>query len=58
MPDASPQEWTYKVFEDFIDIQWNYGDYENFSRATVGSLDGEEFVARILGNNKGFACVC
>lgn len=58
MPDASPQEWTYKAFEDFIDIQWNYGDYENFSRATVGSPDGEEFVARILGNNKGFACVC
>lgn len=58
MPDASPQEWTYKAFEDFIDIQWNYGDYENFSRATVGSPDGEEFVARMLGNNKGFACVC
>ena len=58
MPDASPQEWTYKAFEDFIDIQWNYGDYENFSRATIGSPDGEEFVARILGNNKGFACVC
>lgn len=58
MPDVSPQEWTYKAFEDFIDIQWNYGDYENFSRATVGSPDGEEFVARILGNNKGFACVC
>jgi len=58
MPNSSPQEWTYKAFEDFIDIQWNYGDYENFSRATVGSPDGEEFVARILGNNKGFACVC
>lgn len=58
MSDASPQEWTYKAFEDFIDIQWNYGDYENFSRAAVGSPDGEEFVARILGNNKGFACVC
>ena len=58
MPDASPQEWTYKAFEDFIDIQWNYGDYENFCRATVGSPNGEEFVARILGNNKGFACVC
>lgn len=58
MPNANPQEWTYKAFEDFIDIQWNYGDYENFSRATVGSPDGEEFVARILGNNKGFACVC
>lgn len=26
MPDASPQEWTYKAFEDFIDIQWNYGE--------------------------------
>ena len=58
LPDAGPQDWTYKAFEDFIDIQWNYGDYENFSRATVGSPDGEEFVARILGNNKGFACVC
>lgn len=58
MPDASPQEWTYKAFVDFIDIQWNYEAYENFSRATVGSPDGEEFVARILGNNKGFACVC
>lgn len=58
MPDASPQEWTYKAFDDFIDIQWNYGDYENFSRATIGSPDGEEFAARILGNNKGFACVC
>ena len=58
MPDASPQEWTYKAFDDFIDIQWNYEAYENFSRATVGSPDGEEFVARILGNNKGFACVC
>lgn len=58
MPNASPQEWTYKAFEDFIDIQWNYEAYENFSRATVGSSDGEEFVARILGNNKGFACVC
>lgn len=58
VPDAEPQDWTYKAFEDFTDIQWNYGDYENFSRATVGSPDGEEFVARILGNNKGFACVC
>ena len=58
MPDAGPQDWTYKAFDDFIDIQWNYGDYENFSRATVGSPDGEEFVARILGNNKGFSCVC
>ena len=58
MPDASPQEWTYKAFDDFIDIQWNYEAYENFSRATVGSPDGEEFVARILGNNNGFACVC
>ena len=58
MPDAGPQDWTYKAYEDFIDIQWNYEDYENFSRATVGSPDGEEFVARILGNNKGFACVC
>ena len=57
MPDVGPQDWTYKAFEDFIDIQWNYGDYENFSRATV-ETDGEEFVARILGNNKGFSCVC
>ena len=58
MPDAEPQDWTYKAFEDFIDIQWNYEDYDNFSRASVESPDGEEFVARILGNNKGFACVC
>ena len=58
MPDAGSQDWIYKAYEDFIDIQWNYEDYENFSRATVGSPDGEEFVARILGNNKGFACVC
>ena len=41
MPDASPQEWTHKAFEDFIDIQWNYGDYENFSRATVSSPMGK-----------------
>ncbi len=58
MPDAEPKDWTYKAFEDFIDIQWNYGDYENFNHATVGSPDGEGFVARILANNKGFAAVC
>jgi ATP-dependent exoDNAse (exonuclease V) beta subunit len=58
MPDVEPQEWTYKAFEDFMDIQWNYGDYDNFSRAEIGSPDGEEFVGRIVGNNKGFAGVC
>ena len=58
MPDVEPQEWTYKAFEDFIDIQWNYGDYDNFSRAEIGDPDGEEFIGRILGNNKGFAGVC
>ena len=58
MPDAKPQEWTYKAFDDFIDIQWNYEDYEMFSRAQIGTLEGEEFVARILGNNKGFAGIC
>ena len=57
-PDVEPQEWTYKAFEDFIDIQWNYGDYDNFSRAEVAAPDGEEFIGRILGNNKGFAGVC
>ena len=44
MPDVEPQEWTYKAFEDFIDIQWNYGDYPNFSRAEVAAPDGEEFI--------------
>lgn len=58
MPDAKPQDWTYKAFDDFIDIQWNYEDYENFSRAQITAPDGEEFVARMLGNNKGFAGVC
>lgn len=58
MPDVEPQEWTYKAFEDFMDIQWNYEDYPNFSRAEIGAPDGEEFVGRILGNNKGFAGVC
>ena len=58
MPDVEPQEWTYKAFEDFMDIQWNYGDYENFSRAEIGAPDGEEFIGRILGNNKGFAGEC
>ena len=58
MPDVEPQEWTYKAFEDFMDIQWNYGNYPNFSRAEIGAPDGEEFVGRILGNNKGFAGVC
>ena len=58
MPDVEPQEWTYKAFEDFINIQWNYGDYDNFSRAEIGTPDGEEFIGRILGNNKGFAGVC
>ena len=58
MPDVEPQEWTYKAFEDFMDIQWNYGDYDNFSRAEVAAPDGEEFIGRILGNNKGFAGVC
>lgn len=58
MPDVEPQEWTYKAFEDFMNIQWNYGDYPNFSRAEIGAPDGEEFIGRILGNNKGFAGVC
>lgn len=58
MPDVEPQEWTYKAFEDFMDIQWNYGDYPNFSRAEIGAPNGEEFIGRILGNNKGFAGVC
>lgn len=58
MPDVEPQEWTYKAFEDFIDIQWNYGDYPNFSRAEIGAPDGGEFIGRILGNNMGFAGVC
>lgn len=58
MPNVEPQEWTYKAFDDFIDIQWNYEDYEMFSRAEIATPDGEEFVARILSNNKGFAGVC
>ena len=58
MHDVEPQEWTYKAFDDFIDIQWNYEDYEMFSRAEIGAPDGEVFIARILGNNKGFAGVC
>lgn len=58
MPDVEPQEWTYKAYEDFIDIQWNYGDYESFSRAQITAPDGEEFTGRILANNKGFAGVC
>ena len=58
MPDVEPQEWTYKAFEDFMNIQWNYGDYPNFSRAEIGAPDGEEFIGRILGNSKGFAGVC
>ena len=58
MPDAEPQEWTYKAFDDFIDIQWNYEDYENLSLATVKEPEGEEFTARMLANNKAFVCVC
>lgn len=58
MPDVEPQEWTYKAFEDFVDIQWNYEGYDNFSRAQISAPDGEEFIGRILGNNKGFAGVC
>lgn len=58
MPDDKPEEWTYKAFEDFIDIQWNYEDYEMFSRAEVAAPDGEKFVGRILSNHKGFAGVC
>ncbi len=58
MPDVEPQEWTYKAYEDFVDIQWNYGDYESFSRAQITAPDGEEFTGRILANNKGFAGVC
>ena len=58
MPDVEPQEWTYKAFDDFIDIQWNYEDYEKFSRAEVAAPDGEEFIGRILCNNKGFAGNC
>ena len=58
LPDAGPQDWTYKAFEDFIDIQWNYGDYDNFSRATVGSPDGKNSLpTHIQGNNKRL-CVC
>ena len=58
MPDSEPQDWTYKAFEDFIDIQWNYEDYEILSRANIKAPDEEEFTARILANNKGFAGVC
>ncbi len=58
MSDAKPQDWTYKAFDDFIDIQWNYENYENYSRAQITTPDGEEFVARLLYNNKGFAGVC
>lgn len=58
MPDVEPQEWTYKAYEDFIDVQWNYSDYDSFSRAQITAPDGEEFTGRILANNKGFAGVC
>jgi hypothetical protein len=58
MPDGKPEDWTYKAFEDFIDIQWNYEDYDSFSRATIGTPDDDEFTARILGNTKGFAGIC
>lgn len=57
-PDGKPEDWTYKAFEDFIDIQWNYEDYDSFSRAEIKTPQGEEFTARILANSKGFAGLC
>lgn len=56
--DGKPEDWTYKAFDDFINIQWNYEDYDDFSRAEINTPQGEEFTARILTNNKGFAGVC
>ena len=58
MPDCKPEEWIYKAFEDFIDIQWNYEGYDSFSRAEIRTPQDEEFTARILANKKGFAGVC
>lgn len=58
MPDGKPEDWTYKAFEDFVDIQWNYEDYDSFSRAEIKTPQGEEFTARILANSKGFAGLC
>ena len=58
IPDGKPEDWTYKAFEDFVDIQWNYEDYDNFSRAEIKTPQGEDFTARIIANNKGFASVC
>lgn len=58
IPDGKPEDWTYKAFDDFIAIQWNYEDYDSFSRAEIQTPEGEEFTARILTNRKGFAGVC
>ena len=56
--DSDPKEWTLQAYRDFADIQWNYDEYDFLSRANITSPDEEEFIARILTNNKGFAKVC
>ncbi len=58
MPDADAKELTLKAYEDFAAIQWNYDDYSYMSRAEMTAPDGEQFVARLLTNHKGFAKVC
>jgi hypothetical protein len=47
-----------KAYDDFAAIQWNYDGYEYLSRANITAPDGNQFVARLLTNNKGFAKVC
>lgn len=59
MPDASENERIDKTFEDFIDIQWNYQDYDNCTLTEITSPDGKDtFTVVILVNKKGFGREC
>ena len=59
MPDYSADERIQKTFENFVAIQWDYEDYDDFDIAEITSPDGEDtFTAVILVNKKGFGREC
>ena len=57
-PYAKPEAWTYKAYEDFASVEWDYEDYPSVDPAKIIDPSGEEYTARFVSNMKCFVGVC
>lgn len=58
-PDMEIEELVFKAANTFVELQWEYSDFEDAGRANAVRPDGEEYtVCMLTNNNDTFVSIC